>query len=240
MEQLLIFDIEADYAHFKKYHTTTSPLTFAIPPKTVLYGIIGAILGLDKNEYLNFFQKSSCKLGIEIKKPIKKTRISINLINTKDAKLMSQIDTRTQIRTEYLKDVKYRIYFKHQNEELYNDLKQYLIEHKSVYSISLGLSENLANFNFVGEYKAEKIENNQKWVDLKTVLRVDDIYLNKGDIDFSQKNREYFSDKIALEIQPDREVVDYGKVVFERQGNTIRARPDRYYQLENGEKFLLL
>ena len=151
MDKVLVFDIAADYAHFKKYYTTTSPLTFAIPPKTTLYGLIGAVLGLDKEVYLNQFQPGDCQIGIKIKKPITKTRISLNLINTKNATLMSRIENRTQIRTEYLKNVEYRIYFHHKNNELYKNLKKQLKEHKAVYSISLGLSENLANFKFIGE-----------------------------------------------------------------------------------------
>ncbi|SDC86088.1 MULTISPECIES: type I-B CRISPR-associated protein Cas5b [unclassified Candidatus Frackibacter] len=240
MNKVLVFDIWAEYAHFKKYYTTTSPLTFAIPPKTTLYGLIGAILGLDKEEYLESFQEGKCQIGIEIKKPIKKTRINLNLIDTKKAKLMSRIDTRTQIKTEYLKDVKYRIYFQHQVDEIYDKLKQHLIEHKAVYSISLGLSENLANFEFVGEYEADRVDNNEDWVDLKTVMRIDSGYLNKGDIDFSQSDREYYSDKVALEMKPDREVIDYAQIVFEGSGKTIKAKPKAYYRLESGEKCLLL
>jgi CRISPR-associated protein Cas5h len=240
MDKVLIFDIWADYAHFKKYYTTTSPLSFSIPPKTTLYGIIGAILGLDKKDYLNYFQKGECRIGIRIKEPIKKTRINLNLINTKTAKMMSRIDNRTQIRTEFLKDAKYRIYFTHKNNDIYSKLKEYLQNHKSVYSISLGLSENLANFEFVGEYNCEKVVNNQEWEELVTVLRVDDDYLTKGDIDFSQTDREYFSDKVALEMKSDREVIDYGQVVFERNGKSIKARPKRYYRVEIGENIVLL
>jgi len=240
MDKLLVFDIWADYAHFKKYYTTTSPLSFSIPPKTTLYGTIGAILGLDKKDYLNYFQKGECRIGIRIKEPIKKTRINLNLINTKTAKMMSRIDNRTQIRTEFLKDVKYRIYFTHQNTDVYSKLKDYLQGHKSVYSISLGLSENLANFEFVGEYNCEKIINNQEWEELVTVLRVDEDYLTKGDIDFSQADREYFSDKVALEMKSDREVIDYGQVVFESNGKSIKARPKNYYKVETGENIVLL
>ena len=240
MDKVLVFDIKAEYAHFKKYYTTTSPLTFAIPPKTTVYGIIGAILGLDKSEYLKYFAAGNCQIGIGIKNPIKKTRINLNLIKTKEAKLMSRIKNRTQIRTEYLKDAEYRIYFAHQDQKIYKKLKKYLSEHKSVYSISLGLSENLANFKFVGEYKVEKIEDNQQWAEMNTVLRIDNDNLDKQDIDFSISNREYFSDKIAIEMKPDREVTDYGQIVFERQGKAIKAKPKEYYQLETGVNCILL
>lgn len=236
---LLVFDIWADYAHFKKYYTTTSPLSFAIPPKTTLYGLIGAIIGLDKKEYLKYFQENKCKIGIQIKESIKKTRINLNLIDTKKAKLMSRIDTRTQIKTEFLKDVKYRIYFSHQDEEIYMKLKKYLIEHKSVYTVSLGLSENLANFRFVGEYEIDKAIDNQDWVELITVLKIDNNVLKKGDVDFKQ-DREYFSDKVAIEMKETREVTDYGQVLFERNGKSIKAKPKEYYKLSSGEICMLI
>ena len=50
----LVFDIKGDYGHFKKYYTTSSPLTFSIP-RTTVSGMIGALIGLDKEEYLKYF-----------------------------------------------------------------------------------------------------------------------------------------------------------------------------------------
>ncbi|SFL97182.1 type I-B CRISPR-associated protein Cas5b [Halanaerobium salsuginis] len=239
MNKALVFDIWADYAHFKKYYTTTSPLTFSIPPKTTIYGIISAILGFAKEEYLNYFQEGQCKISVQIKKPIKKTRINLNLIDTKSANLMARIKNRTQIRTEYLKDVKYRIYFMHQNQELYSELKDKLKAHKSVYSISLGLSENLANFKYIKETEIKKITESS-WQEINTVLRIDTENIAKGDIDFSQSNREYFTDKIAVEMKSDRTVTDYAQVLFEKNGNNIRVNLNEYYRTSEDEVLSLL
>ena len=239
MNKLLCFDIWADYAHFKKYYTTTSPLTFSIPPKTTIYGIVGAILGLDKSAYLNYFKTGECKIGIQIKKPIKKTRINLNLINTKTAIMMSRIKTRTQIKTEFLKDVEYRIFFYHKDNEIYNKLKEYIFEHKTTYSISLGLSENLANFKYIAEYECKTILNNNEWVDILTALKIGN-NLTKGDIDFSEAGNEFFSDKVAIEMKSNREVTDYSQIVYEKNGNSIKARPREYCQLENGERCFLI
>ncbi|MFW6015837.1 MAG: type I-B CRISPR-associated protein Cas5b [bacterium] len=239
MDKILCFDIWAEYAHFKKYYTTTSPLTFSIPPKTTIYGIIGAILGLGKEEYLNYFTTGECHIGIQINKPIKKSRINLNLIDTKKAKMMSRIKTRTQIKTEFLKDVGYRIYFTHKNKEIYNKLKQLIKNHKTVYSISLGLSENLANFEYIDEYSYRIVEDNEVWVNILTALKIGNS-VSKGDIDFSEDGKEYFSDKVALEMKPDREVLDYGQIVFERNGKTIKAKPKKYYKLNNGDNCFLI
>ena len=48
----LIFDIYGDFGHFKKYYTTSSPLTFSFPPPPTIKGMLGAIGGISKTEYL--------------------------------------------------------------------------------------------------------------------------------------------------------------------------------------------
>ena len=61
-EKYLVFDISASYGHFKKPYTTTSPLTYSIPTRTAVTGIIAAMLGLGKEEHLKHFQRSKLKL----------------------------------------------------------------------------------------------------------------------------------------------------------------------------------
>lgn len=48
--KILCFELFGDYAQFRKFFTNMSPLSFSIPPRTVLMGIIGAMLGVDKAE----------------------------------------------------------------------------------------------------------------------------------------------------------------------------------------------
>lgn len=239
--RVLIFDIWADYAHFKKYYTTTSPLTFSIPPKTTVYGVLAAIIGLDKSEYLQHFAEQ-CKVGIQLLRPVKKVRMGLNLIDTSKSKSnkWNIIEGRTQIRTEFLKEPAFRLYIAHENEELQKRLGEQLQNHHSYYTVTLGLSESLANFAYVGEEELTLMEDNDSFVEIVTAFRVDDGNVEKGDIDFTEMGKEYFSDKIAIEMQPDREVTDYGQVVFERNGQTIKARPKRYYQLPGGSKVLFL
>ena len=79
----LVFDICGDYGHFKKFYTTSSPLTFCFPPPPTVRGMLGAIIGVDKIEYLNIFSHKDCRIAIRILSPVKKTRIGINHINTK-------------------------------------------------------------------------------------------------------------------------------------------------------------
>ena len=235
MSKIIIFDIWGDYAHFKKPYTTTSPLTYSIPSRTALTGIIGAIMGIRKdknNEDLNY---SKCNLSIRIMNPIKKTIINQNLINTKTAEKMSRMKSkggRTQIRIENLKDVKYRIYVEIFSEKEHNDLLSRLKNHSPVFTPSLGISENLANFSFIEEVEYKKEMGDIK---LHSVLNIEKI--QPQNVIF-EEGKEYFVDTYSLEMQEDREVLKYGEILIKRKGQEIAVRNIEYIALSNGENIM--
>ncbi len=232
IKQVLIFDVWGDYAHFRRFYTTTSPLTFPIPPRTALCGLIGAIIGLEKenNEYLKYFTLDKASIGLKIDKghPLKKIMIAENLIHTKNARGpgMNLIDDRTRIRFEFLKDPKYRIYFYHIDNGIYQQLKENLINHKSVYTPCLGLSENIANFAFVGEFKAQS-KTSRDYVQINSVLPIEKIAEKEG-INFNIEGR-YFSIRVPIELNSDRVVTKYSDIFFERTGRPVEAKLIRPY-----------
>ena len=225
INHVLIFDIWGDYAHFRRFYTTTSPLTFPIPPRTALCGLIAAIIGKEKeyNEYLKYFALNEASIGLRLLNPVKKVMIAENLIHTKNAKGpgMNLITERTQINFEFLKDQKYRIYFHHVDEDIYQELKENLISHKSVYTPCLGLSENIANFEFIGEFKV-KSETTGGYIQINSVLPTEKIAEKQG-INFNLEG-EYFSIRVPIELNLDRVVTKYGDIFFERTGEPVEAK----------------
>lgn len=234
--KILVFDLSAPYGHFRVPYTVTSPLTLPVPSKTALYGILGAILGMDKSRYLSYFQNGNCKVAIGVKKPIRKVHIAENLINTKNVTLFARMNPRkkaphTQIRYEFLKDAEYRIYVHMQDEGLLNRLEGLLKSHKSVYSISFGLSECLANYKFIGSYYANLIEHNKNAVDLSTILPID--YLSSSDsLSLIDADRKYIRFHMPLEMKPDREIAKTGDFIMEVNARTMKTKIDSYYAVE--------
>lgn len=233
-DSLLAFDIWGDLAHFKKPYTTTSPLSFAFPPRPTIAGMIAAIIGLDKTVYADYFMKNRANIGLRLIKPVKKTRISQNLIDTKRAVLFSRIKQRTQIRLEYIKEPKYRIYFHHSDRKIYDRLKNLLLKHESVYTLSLGLSELLANFEFVGEWSWHVKKSNEP-LPIKSVIprhATENFTMETG--------KAYFCENIPLEMNTDRIVTMFDSVFYEGNGLDILAMPETYIKVENGESILFL
>ena len=241
IKSILVFDVWSDYAHFRKGYTTTSPLTFSIPPRTAICGLIGAIAGLEKenNDYLRYFTLEDTGIGLKILNPIKKVRIAENLINTKDNYFLpvkkGKHNPRTQIRFEFIKDPKYRIYFYHNDSKFYRTIKMQLSEHKSVYTPCLGLSENIANFRFIGELYTS-VQGSNNGVPIHSVIPAQ--LIDHGSMKFTYGS-EYFSERISTEMDTERIVTRYSDIIFERNGNPIKVKiKESYMELnyDNGTK----
>ncbi len=89
-KEVLIFDISSEYGHFRKYNTTTSPLTYSIPTRTAIAGILGAILGMEREiaegifpdgaiPVQEFFSKMNSDIAVQIINQVKKENVAVNL-----------------------------------------------------------------------------------------------------------------------------------------------------------------
>lgn len=235
MDKVLVFDLWGDYAHFRKHYTTTSPLTFSIPPRTTLCGLLAAIIGRDKTEYLRYFSDKDASIAVQLLSNVKKITLAENLIDTKKAgKLMNKIKQRTQIRFEFLKDPKYRIFVYHKDASIYMELKEMLEAHKTVYTPCLGLSELLANFEYVNEYNVEMVETESEVEILTALPRKNLIEL------IFQDGYEYLSETMPRNMLPDRTVTEYSPVIFERKHEPLTARVNQFVRLENDEAITFL
>jgi len=164
--EVLVFDIFGSFGHYRKFYTTSSALTYPFPPPTAIRGLIGAIVGYGRNEYLE--KTKGLRVGVQILNPIKIIKTSINYISTKegdyelDKKLSNKKDsvkiTRTQVIKQILVEPKFRI-FACGEGEVFDKLKEYLKEEKVFYTPVLGTSEHLAEVEYVGCYPIRQVEN---------------------------------------------------------------------------------
>ncbi|CCK81115.1 type I-B CRISPR-associated protein Cas5b [Desulfobacula toluolica] len=234
MTKVLVFKLWGDYGHFKKFYTTTSPLTFEFPPPVTVLGIVSAIIGLDKDSYLeNFIDPTRCHLAIGLERPVKKVRWTQNLIDTK--RNFWKIHNRTQIRTEFLKDPGFKFFFSHKNPEIYDQLKENLMAHKSYYTISLGLSELLADFEFCGEQTITP-STTDEWQSIQSVVPCSALQDDQS-IDF-EEGKEIFKISYPVEMIPNRVVTRREDVIFERRGLPVTCRVKEVFKTEEGEKIV--
>jgi len=168
----LVFDITGYMAHFRTFYTNSSSVSYAFPPRTAIIGIVAAILGYKRDSYYEILSPENCKVSLTIVNPIRKFLQTVNYVRTKpdednfgnfrnalQAYLERKIST-YQVGIEFVVPLKgelrYRIYFTTEDKELYDKLREYLEKGKTHYSVYLGLTELLADLEYVGEFPVEE------------------------------------------------------------------------------------
>ncbi|MBC7081817.1 MAG: type I-B CRISPR-associated protein Cas5 [Thermoplasmatales archaeon] len=237
IDKALVFDLWGDYGHFRKIETTTSPLTYSIPPITALNGLVAAILGFSRDSYYEIFSRENIKFGIRVQNPIKKVNVNINLVNTSKGFLLWDIkeNPRSPTPFEFLKEPYYRIYVWIKDKEIYGKLKKYLEEHKSVFTPYMGLSELIANFKFVGEFDVYKKTATGDYVE-SVIKKDDDLKIN---VDCLEEGMRWIVESIPFYMDNSRKVLDYIQVIFEQNGRPLKVSDGLIYRIgENNIVFL--
>jgi CRISPR-associated protein Cas5h len=142
----LIFEVRGEWAHFRRYYTTTSPLTFPAPPRTTVIGILGAILGIDKNQNPKHFTPSKCHLAVTILNPIQTFRLKENW---RQGASGPEAFATARVPVELVRNPRYRIFVQHSDSELLDRLRSCVEKAESYFTPCLGITECLAEVSFV-------------------------------------------------------------------------------------------
>lgn len=80
---LITFELHGKFAHFRKYYGNNTALSYALPPRTTITGIIAAILGRERDTYYREVASDRLRIGVGIVNPIKKTFHRLNNLKIK-------------------------------------------------------------------------------------------------------------------------------------------------------------
>jgi len=220
--KVLVFDVSSDYAHFRKPYTTTSSLTYSVPPRTAVIGLLGNILGIQSGGFgrstqSGYFEKRKLGTGIRIIYPIRKTTFNLKYLHTKNGGSIL-------VPVECVVSPKYRIYVAG-NDKLLSDLKNKLENHETFFTPYLGISEFIASINYIGEFEGEEVKSE---VFLDSVAYMFD----EGEVRF-ENGLNLFRETHAITMNDDRMVQQYSEVVYEKNCKKIPL-------LKNAEQSMLI
>lgn len=215
---ILVFEISGEWGHFKRPYTTTSPLTFDLPTAPTVLGYIGAVLGLDKREYLRILNEV-CRVSVALTAAPCKVKLGLNFINTKGNSFRGYSKApHTIIGTELLKEPSYLIFCDMDNSQLRTELAERISQKRPYYIPCLGLAWCLAQSSWLGEFPAH-IENPAGdvailgWLPKKVI-----------GVPMLETDKRYHMMTLPTKIAPDRQVLDFEDMVYEYSGQTIRCR----------------
>ncbi len=250
--KILIFDVSGEFAHFRKFNTTSSPLTYTIPTRTAITGLLGAILGIGREEFYDHFLKEKASLAVQVLNPIRKQGYGFNLINTKEG--MYRIKNRTQVRFEFVADPAYRVFLAHSDTEIFNSLKERIEKKDYTFQPYLGLAQLTSDVTFVDLVDAVNESSNGTPVDVISAVNLDQCTGKKVVIDPDLK---YSSAIMPMEMVIDREdttvkppvdgslpknrkTTEYAEVIYETSGLPVKVIVDSFINVPGYGNILFL
>ncbi len=170
---IITFHLRGKMAHFRRYYSNSSALTYTIPPRTTITGIIAGLLGLTRDSYYADFSLEQCQIAVAICSPIKKCMQKLNYLMIKSTNdLNGSAEYHSQTATEFIipqniRDgwIDYKIWVHHRDQDYINKLQELLINNQGIYksrgiAVGLGTAFNLGWIEngkvIAGEQRTEK------------------------------------------------------------------------------------
>lgn len=235
MNKVFIFNIKGALGSFVRPQSNNNPSTFNIMPKSAVIGLIGAVIGLDKefmkvNNYYKLFTEK-IKYSIELCSPFKIKYWSEYAYNHSNME-QSGRTLYSPIISERLVDIDYNIYLLYDESDI--DLNTYLnnfitnVKNKeSVYFPYLGMVNFQADLEYIGEYTNIKLKNGEFITNsICTNLVYDDENLPFEFIrtdEIPTLSNSYLSHNKA----------SYKRIFFHEEGRELKAEGDYYVINDN-------
>lgn len=225
MDKLIIFDISGPFANFRKFYTNSSSLTYIVPPRTVISGLIAGIIGKQKDTYYEEFSIENANIGIKPLTKIKKLTQTVNYYNIeiKNRTLRYQVPLEILVPEKKNELVSYRIYFYHKEERIFNDFLSRLKNKRFIYNPYLGITEFLANINFVSSLdnkSVKKVEVNEE-----DFIEVEGCFNKKYIIELDTFSSPHVViDRMPIQFKENRELDLFGEYIVEKNCSTIKVK----------------
>lgn len=232
---LLILRLKGRFAHFRKFYTNSSSLSYSVPPRTTIVGLIAAVLGYERDSYYELFSRANLNISIKKEGNIRKIMQSLNYIKATSPSNIYEPKEHTQIPLEILTGddgIKYTIYVNSSNKALMDELEDRVKNNKYVYSPYLGAAPFNCTFEFCRRVDV-KLEKSTEMVEISTLINSK--YIVEGSVDiFESDNLKLLKERMPVEFLKDREIGDMASYIYDENGSSLSLRLNtEFIRLEN-------
>jgi CRISPR-associated protein Cas5h len=232
--QITVFEYHAKFGHFLRAEANASAPSYPVPPRTALLGLTGAVLGLEKDAAPVVLAEGQFALAGRIpathwhKAKLRKDPPAPLPWTVKAGQKGSDTPEKaTLIRQEWLFQPRFTIYAA-LPESFMNAFDERLRYRRWHFSPCMGLSEMLADLNWLGMFTAQLLPEGAHRIN--SMVPAAHSQLDSAVI---------FQERIAVrqlrlprEVTPDR-VFRHAAYFVERDGNPIPARTNAAWKVED-------
>jgi len=207
--KLISFQITGRYGHFLRAEGGASAPTYPVPPRTVILGVIGAVLGLKKDQPQILLEPAHIALSGRLPqmhwhkaklRKVSPAALPKTIKRTQTAEKATKPEKATLIGQEWLFNPCYTVWVS-VPEPYFADLKQRLIEKRWHFQPSLGLSEMMAELTYLETEGASPLDGGSYYVNSifpheKGTLDMDNIFEDELVIHSLRMPRTLTSDRV--------------------------------------------
>lgn len=249
--KILQFTIYGKFAHFRKFYTNSSSLSYLIPPRTVITGMLASVMEYERDSYYEVFSPEKIKISVVVSPgtAITKQMQSINYLHFKYHNLLSKgigdikkVSMHSQCKLELLMAregrIGYTVYvgaIAEDSVNIINAIGKRLVEGNLGYGLYLGQRQFMARINNVQSYKVDKNSF------MASSDYIDSICLeeNISSISSAGNDVHIVIDQMPVQMTSEkqgRELQTVKRVVFEKTGKRISGLFNNCYKV--GEKII--
>jgi CRISPR-associated protein Cas5h len=237
--KVIVFDVKGKFAHFRKFYTNSSSLTYGVPPRTTIAGMIAAIMGFERDSYYEIFSSDKLKIGVKKLTPTKKILQTLNYIR---ATSMSELITpkdHTQVPFEILvgdTELSFRIYVTHNNLDLLNELEERIRKNQLAYPPYLGSANFGCSIKYI-DYLEGVYEESKDYIKIDSVIRSEDI----AEVDISNYSGKLMKERMPIDFYEGRLIKKVDTYIYDDDGKPLNIKVrNKFIKLENGENIIFL
>ncbi|NIM10562.1 MAG: CRISPR-associated protein Cas5 [Candidatus Aminicenantes bacterium] len=257
IDNILAFNLCGRFAHFRKFYTNASSLSYLVPPRTVIIGLLGSILMMPRDSYYEILGESSCKISVSAAEGavIKKSVHSVNMLHEKYHSFLEKgkgscANMHSQCKLELLsagtrQSIIYRVYAAFPGSlELFEKLKAKIKSAHMGYGVYLGQRQFRAYIDDICTYSPEEIEFLEQSDYLDSICLQENVVSLLNDNGENDTNIHVVVEQMPVHMkavvsvsgQTGREPVSVKRVLFERRGKRLYGTFKNCYRV--GDKVI--
>ncbi|MFW5437303.1 CRISPR-associated protein Cas5 [Paenibacillus apiarius] len=249
--KVLSLRIRGKMAHFRRYYSNSSALTYSVPPRTTIVGMLAGLLGYERDSYYELFNLEQCQIAIANAAPIKKMVQKLNLLMIKNFNdVNGSQDNHSQTATELVMPqnirtgmLDYRVWIHHCDPNIMRKLENIISPSSHSYysqgiSLALGTAWNLGWMKFDGIFEGKEVRE-AATVNIDSIIPVR--LMNEISVpDDGAVLYRLVKEDLPLEFDTDRRLTTRGKgsMIINLLENPIHAHVGEYVKLEDNTSII--
>lgn len=250
--KIISFHLKGKMAHFRKFYSNSSALSYFVPPRTTICGIVAGLLGYERDTYYRDFSMDNFKVAMSSEKPIKKTMQKMNylMINSpNDLNGSQEYHSQTPMELIIPQNIReghidYKIWMTHKNNSIMDRMEEIFLDKEKIYyksaaaCMALGSAFNLGwiEVESILEGKEINILSEKSISSSIPVEKVKEIKTEK----MTESRYKILKEELPLEFDENRCITGRGlkDILVNVAGNTIVAEVDSFVALEDGKNII--